>query len=193
GFAQSPQKLNSAEIHEAIKKLNFLGSVLYIAAHPDDENTRLISYMANEVKARTIYLSITRGDGGQNLIGPQLKEQLGLIRTQELLAARRIDGGEQMFTRAVDFGYTKTPEEALEFWNKDEVLGDVVWAIRTLKPDVIINRFNHRTSGETHGQHTASALLGIEAFDLAGDAKAYPGQLEYTTVFQPKRLFFNTS
>lgn len=193
GYAQKPQKLNSAEIHEAIKKLNFLGAVLYIAAHPDDENTRLISYMANEVKARTTYLSITRGDGGQNLIGPQLKEQLGIIRTQELLAARRIDGGQQMFTRAVDFGYTKTPEEALEFWEKDEVLSDVVWVIRTLKPDVIINRFNHRTAGETHGQHTASALLGIEAFDLAGDSNAFPAQLEYTTPFQPKRLFFNTS
>ena len=191
--AQTPQKLNSAEIHEAIKKLNFLGSVLYIAAHPDDENTRLISYMANEVKARTTYLSITRGDGGQNLIGPQLKEQLGIIRTQELLAARSIDGGEQMFTRAVDFGYTKTPEEALEFWEKDEVLGDVVWVIRRLQPDVIINRFNHRTPGETHGQHTASALLGEEAFDLAGDPKAFPKQLKETNTFQPKRLFFNTS
>src|SRR5690606_37409800 len=169
------------------------GSVLYIAAHPDDENTRLISYMANEVKARTTYLSITRGDGGQNLIGPQLKEQLGIIRTQELLAARSIDGGEQMFTRAVDFGYTKTPEEALEFWEKDEVLGDVVWVIRRLQPDVIINRFNHRTPGETHGQHTASALLGEEAFDLAGDPKAFPKQLKETNTFQPKRLFFNTS
>jgi len=191
--AQTPQKLNSAEIHEAIKKLNFLGSVLYIAAHPDDENTRLISYMANKVKATTTYLSITRGDGGQNLIGPQLKEQLGIIRTQELLAARRIDGGEQMFTRAVDFGYTKTPEEALEFWQKEEVLGDVVWVIRTLKPDVIINRFNHRTAGETHGQHTASAILGEEAFDLAGNPNAFPQQLENTSTFQPERLFFNTS
>ncbi|HSP40724.1 MAG TPA: PIG-L family deacetylase, partial [Gillisia sp.] len=191
--AQAPQKLNSAEIHEAIKKLNFLGSVLYIAAHPDDENTRLISYLANEKKARTAYLSITRGDGGQNLIGPELKELLGIIRTQELLAARQIDGGEQYFTRAIDFGYTKTPEEALEFWQKDEVLSDVVWVIRTLQPDIIINRFNHRTPGETHGQHTASAILGEEAFDLAGDPKAYPDQLKFTDAFQPKRLFFNTS
>ncbi|HSJ11252.1 MAG TPA: PIG-L family deacetylase, partial [Gillisia sp.] len=191
--AQAPAKLNSAEIHEAIKKLNFLGSVLYIAAHPDDENTRLISYLSNEVKARTTYLSITRGDGGQNLIGPQLMEQLGIIRSQELLGARRIDGGEQFFTRAIDFGYTKTPEEAMEFWGKDEVVSDVVWAIRTLKPDIVINRFNHRTSGETHGQHTASALLGVEAFDLAGDPKVFPGQLNYTTAFAPKRLFFNTS
>ncbi|QED36825.1 PIG-L family deacetylase [Antarcticibacterium arcticum] len=191
--AQTPAKLNSAEIHEAIKKLNFLGSVLYIAAHPDDENTRLISYLANEVKARTTYLSITRGDGGQNLIGPQLKEQLGIIRTRELLAARDIDGGEQFFTRAIDFGYTKTPEEALEFWGKDKVVSDVVWAMRTLQPDIVINRFNHRTSGETHGQHTASALLGVEAFDLAGDPKAFAEQLKFTDTFAPKRLFFNTS
>lgn len=191
--AQTPQKLNSAEIHEAIKKLNFLGSVLFVAAHPDDENTRLISYLANEVHARTGYLSITRGDGGQNLIGPELKELLGIIRTQELLAARRIDGGEQLFTRAIDFGYTKTPEEALDFWQKEEVLSDVVWAIRTFKPDIIINRFNHRTSGETHGQHTASALLSVEAFDMAGDPSFYPEQLKLTEAFAPQRMFFNTS
>jgi LmbE family N-acetylglucosaminyl deacetylase len=191
--AQTPQKLNSAEIHQAIKKLNFLGSVLFVAAHPDDENTRLISYLSNEVHARTGYLSMTRGDGGQNLIGPELKELLGVIRTQELLAARKIDGGEQFFTRAIDFGYTKTPEETLEFWNKKEVLSDVVWTFRTFKPDVIINRFNHRTSGDTHGQHTASALLSEEAFDLAKDPSVFPGQLKYTQTFEPKRLFFNTS
>ncbi|WP_317133583.1 PIG-L family deacetylase [Antarcticibacterium flavum] len=191
--AQSPKKLNSAEIHQAIKKLNFLGSVLYVAAHPDDENTRLISYFSNAVHARTAYLSITRGDGGQNLIGPELKEQLGLIRTQELLAARNIDGGEQLFTRAIDFGYTKTPQEAMEFWNSNEVLGDVVWAIRKFRPDVIINRFNHRTAGETHGQHTASALLAMDAFDLAGDPSTFKDQLEYTTPHQPKKLYFNTS
>ncbi len=191
--AQPPQKLNSAEIHQAIKKLNFLGSVLYVAAHPDDENTRLISYLSNEVHARTGYLSITRGDGGQNLLGPELKELLGVIRTQELLAARRIDGGEQFFTRAIDFGYTKTPEETLEIWNKKEVLSDVVWIFRTFKPDVIINRFNHRTSGDTHGQHTASALLSMEASDLAKDSSGFPGQLNYTQTFEPKRLFFNTS
>lgn len=190
---QTPQKLNSAEIYEAINKLNFLGSVLYVAAHPDDENTRLISYFANDVNARTGYLSITRGDGGQNLIGPELKEKLGLIRTQELLAARRIDGGQQLFTRANDFGYTKTPEEALEFWGKEEVLQDVVWAIRKFKPDVVVNRFNHRTSGETHGQHTASALLSVDAFELAGDASVYKDQLSYVEPHQPKRLFFNTS
>lgn len=191
--AQQPKKPNSSEIYESIKKLNFLGSVLYIAAHPDDENTRLISYMSNGLKARTAYLSITRGDGGQNLVGPEISELLGVIRTQELLAARRIDGGEQLFTRANDFGYSKHPDETLAIWNKDEVLSDVVWAIRTFKPDVIINRFDHRSPGSTHGHHTSSAMLGIEAFDLANDKTAFADQLKYTSTWQPKREFFNTS
>lgn len=191
--AQQPKTYNSSEIHQAIQKLNVLGSVLYIAAHPDDENTRLISYMANEVKARTAYLSLTRGDGGQNLIGPEIREQLGVIRTQELLAARRVDGGEQRFTRANDFGYSKHPDETLEIWNEDEVLADVVWAIREFKPDIIINRFDHRRGRLTHGHHTASAMLSMEAFDLANDASKYPSQLELTETWQPKRIFFNTS
>ncbi len=191
--AQQPQKLNSAEIHEAIKKLNFLGSVLYVAAHPDDENTRLISYMANQVKARTAYLSLTRGDGGQNLIGPEIRELLGVIRTQELLAARRTDGGEQLFTRANDFGYSKHPDETLAIWDKKEVLSDVIWAIRKFQPDVIINRFNHRTPGSTHGHHTSSAMLSVEAFDMVADKNIYPEQLKYVNTWQPKRLFFNTS
>lgn len=192
-IAQKPKKLTSNQIYEKVQKLNFLGSALYIAAHPDDENTRLISYLANHEKARTGYLSLTRGDGGQNLIGPEIRELLGLIRTQELLAARRIDGGEQLFTRANDFGYSKHPKETLEFWEKDKVLSDVVWAIRTFKPDVIINRFDHRTPGTTHGHHTTSAMLSVEAFDLANDATKYSAQLKQTEVWQPKRLFFNTS
>ncbi|TXD46435.1 PIG-L family deacetylase [Polaribacter sp. IC073] len=192
-FAQKPQKLTSNQIYEKIQKLNFLGTALYIAAHPDDENTRLISYLANNVKARTGYLSLTRGDGGQNLIGPEIRELLGVIRTQELLAARSIDGGEQFFTRANDFGYSKHPDETLEIWNEKEVLSDVVWAIRTFKPDVIINRFNHKTPGTTHGHHTASAMLSVAAFDLVGDENQYAEQLEYTETWQPKRLFFNTS
>jgi len=191
--AQQPEKLNSAEIHESIQKLNFLGSVLYVAAHPDDENTRLISYMANHIKARTAYLSLTRGGGGQNLLGPEIREVLGVIRTQELLGARKIDGGEQIFTRANDFGYSKHPDETLSIWNKDEVLNDVVLAIRQFKPDIIINRFNHRTPGTTHGHHTSSAILSTEAFDLVNDKKAYPEQLQITNTWQPKRLFFNTS
>ncbi|WP_028892109.1 PIG-L family deacetylase [Tenacibaculum sp. 47A_GOM-205m] len=191
--AQKPQKLTSNQIYEKIQKLNFLGSALYIAAHPDDENTRLISYLSNHENARTAYLSLTRGDGGQNLIGPEMRELLGVIRTQELLAARGVDGGEQRFSRANDFGYSKHPDETLEIWNKDKVLADVVWAIRTFKPDVIINRFNHRTPGSTHGHHTSSAMLSVEAFDLAADKTKYPEQLQYTSTWQPNRLFFNTS
>ncbi|NNK75717.1 MAG: PIG-L family deacetylase, partial [Maribacter sp.] len=191
--AQAPKKNSSSDIYHSVQKLNFLGSALYIAAHPDDENTRLISYLSNEVKARTAYLSLTRGDGGQNLIGPELRELLGVLRTQELLAARRIDGGEQFFTRANDFGYSKHPNETLKLWNKDSVLGDVVRTIRKFKPDVIINRFNHRTPGSTHGHHTSSALLSVEAFDLVGDPTAYPNQLKTLDTWQPKRLFFNTS
>jgi LmbE family N-acetylglucosaminyl deacetylase len=189
--AQQPHKSNSSEIYESITKLNFLGSVLYVAAHPDDENTRLVSYMSNHVKARTAYLSITRGDGGQNLIGPEIRELLGVIRTQELLAARRLDGGEQLFTRANDFGYSKHPDETLALWNKDEVLNDVVLAIRKFKPDVIINRFDHRTPGKTHGHHTSSAMLSMEAFELTNKKSAYAEQLEQASLWQPKRLFFN--
>jgi len=191
--AQKPQKLTTNQIYEKIQKLNFLGTALYVAAHPDDENTRLIAYLANKVKARTAYLSLTRGDGGQNLIGSEIRELLGVIRTQELLAARGVDGGEQQFSRANDFGYSKHPDETLAIWEKDKVLSDVVWAIRTFKPDVIVNRFDHRTPGTTHGHHTTSAMLSVEAFDLAGDKTKYPEQLKYTDTWQPNRLFFNTS
>lgn len=191
--AQKPKIPKSSQIYESIQKLNFLGSVLYVAAHPDDENTRLISYLSNHVKARTGYLSLTRGDGGQNLIGTELRELLGVIRTQELLAARRVDGGEQFFTRANDFGYSKHPDETLEIWNKNEVLSDVVLAIRKFKPDIIINRFDHRRAGETHGHHTASAMLSLEAFHLANDKSAYKNQLNQASPWQPKSLFYNTS
>jgi len=186
------QQKSSSEIKLALKKLNTLGSVLYIAAHPDDENTRLIAYMANERLLRTAYLSLTRGDGGQNLIGTEKGPLMGVVRTQELLAARKIDGGEQFFTRAVDFGYSKTPEETFIKWDKQEVLADVVWAIRKFKPDVMITRFPP-TSQAGHGHHTASAILAEEAFDLAGDSTAFPKQLAYTSVWQPKRLFINAS
>lgn len=192
-FAQKPDKLTSAELFHEIQKLNFLGTALYVAAHPDDENTSLISYLANHDKARTVYISLTRGDGGQNLIGPELSELLGVLRTQELLAARRIDGGEQRFSRANDFGFSKHPNETLKIWDRDQVLADVVWAIRTIKPDVIINRFDHRTPGSTHGHHTSSAILSMEAFDLANNPKVYPTQLEFTKPWQPRRIFYNTS
>jgi len=192
-FAQQPQKPSSVEIYNQIKKLNFLGSVLYIAAHPDDENTRLISFMANEMNARTGYLSLTRGDGGQNLIGPQLRELLGVIRTQELIEARKIDGGEQFFSRANDFGFSKNPDETLQIWDKDKVLADVVWTIRKFQPDIIINRFDHRSPGTTHGHHTSSAMLSIESYKLTNDPKIYPEQLKYVKPWQVKRQFFNPS
>ena len=192
-MGQKPEKPNAVEIFHQIQKLNFLGSVLYLAAHPDDENTRLISYLSNEIKAQTAYMSLTRGDGGQNLIGPELRELLGVIRTQELIEARKIDGGQQFFSRANDFGYSKNPTETLEIWNKNEVLSDLIWVIRKFQPDVIINRFDHRSPGTTHGHHTASAMLGVEAFDKVNDATVYPEQLKFVKKWQPKRLFFNTS
>ena len=191
--AQQPAKPNAAALYNQIQKLNFLGTVLYIAAHPDDENTRLISYLSNEKMARTGYLSLTRGDGGQNLIGSELREQLGVIRTQELLGARKIDGGEQFFSRANDFGYSKNPDETLQIWDKNQVLSDVIWAIRKFQPDVIINRFDHRSSGTTHGHHTASARLSVEGFELANNSNYFPEQLNLVQPWQPKRQFFNTS
>lgn len=191
--AQMPAKPSASDLHQAIKKLNVLGSVLYLAAHPDDENQRLISYCANEKLYNVSYLALTRGDGGQNLIGPELRELLGVLRTEELLMARSVDGGKQRFTRANDFGYSKTPDETLNIWDKDAVLSDVVWTIRQVRPDVIINRFSDDKSRPNHGHHTASAMLSVEAFDLAGKADAYPEQLKYTTPWQPLREFYNTS
>jgi LmbE family N-acetylglucosaminyl deacetylase len=188
-----PAQPHAAEILHRMQKLNVLGSVLYIVAHPDDENTRLIAWLANGKKVRTGNLSLTRGDGGQNLIGPELGDALGIIRTQELMEARRIDGGEQFFTRAVDFGYSKNAAESFEKWGKQEVLSDVVRVIRMFRPDVIITRFApDRSAG--HGHHEASAILAEEAFDLAGDPKAFPEQLQQgLEVWQPRRLFFNGS
>ncbi len=191
--AQKPAKPTAAELHQAIKKLNVLGSVLYVAAHPDDENQRFISYCANEKLFDVTYLSLTRGDGGQNLIGPEIREQLGVLRTEELLMARSIDGGKQRFTRANDFGFSKNPDETLRIWNRDAVLADVVWAFRETQPDVVVNRFANDKKFDTHGHHTASAMLSVEAYDLAGQATAYPEQLKYTKVWQPSRQFFNTS
>ncbi|MGV6831703.1 MAG: PIG-L family deacetylase [bacterium] len=191
--AQKPKKPSSSEIFEAVQKLNVLASAMYIAAHPDDENTRLIAYLANHEKARTSYLSLTRGDGGQNLIGSELRELLGVIRTQELLAARGVDGGEQLFSRANDFGFSKHPDETFAIWDKNEVLSDVVLAIRKFKPDVIINRFDHRRAGRTHGHHTASAMLSLEAFDITNNPEVYSEQLKTLDTWQPTRIFYNTS
>ena len=192
-FAQKPAKPNAADLHQAIKKLNVLGTILYVAAHPDDENTRMISFLRNAKLYDVTYLSLTRGDGGQNLIGPEIRELLGVLRTQELLMARSVDGGKQLFSRANDFGFSKNPEETLRFWDKDAVLSDVVWAYRQVKPDVVINRFYHDKKYDTHGHHTASAMLSVEAFDLAGKPEIYPDQLTLTQPWQARRQFFNTS
>jgi LmbE family N-acetylglucosaminyl deacetylase len=182
---------SSADIYLGLKKLNVLGSVLYIAAHPDDENTRLLTYLAKDRLYRTGYLSLTRGDGGQNLIGDEQGIALGLLRTQELLAARKIDGAEQFFSRAYDFGFSKNPQETFTKWNKEKILSDVVWVIRKFQPDVIITRFP--TTGEGgHGQHTASAILANEAFSAAADPKRFPEQLKYVKPWQAKRILWNT-
>lgn len=190
--AQTPKTYTSSEILQQLKKLNVLGSVLYIAAHPDDENTRLLAYLANEKLYRTGYLSLTRGDGGQNLIGDEQGIDLGLIRTQELLAARRIDGAEQFFSRAYDFGFCKSPEEALATWGHDKILSDAVWVIRKFKPDVIIARFPE-DSRAGHGHHAASGIIAREAFDAAADSTRFPEQLKQgVTVWQAKRMLWNT-
>lgn len=192
-FSQAARRWSSSEIFHKMKKLSVVGSALYVAAHPDDENTRLLTYLANEKKLHTTYISMTRGDGGQNLLGPEIGPVMGVLRTQELLEARKIEGTHQLFTRANDFGFSKNGEETMNIWDTDDVTADVVWAIRQTKPDVIINRFDHRTSGRTHGHHTASALIAIDAFDKAGDGKNYPEQLPWVSVWQPQRLFYNTS
>jgi LmbE family N-acetylglucosaminyl deacetylase len=180
----------AADIRHRLDKLRVCGSVLMIAAHPDDENTALLSYFARGRKYRTAYLSLTRGEGGQNLIGPEQGEKLGLIRSQELLAARRIDGAEQYFTRAIDFGFSKTAEETLKKWGREAVLSDVVWVIRHFRPDVIVLRFSG-TPRDGHGHHQASAILGREAFDAAADATRFPEQLTYAEPWRAKRVLFN--
>jgi len=190
--AQAPQSLSSSEILLGIKKLNVLGSVLYIGAHPDDENTRLLAWLSKERLYRTGYLSLTRGDGGQNLIGNEQGINLGLIRTQELLAARRIDGAEQFFSTAFDFGFSKTSDETFKIWNKEKILADVVWVIRKFQPDVIITRFPEDTRAG-HGHHAASAILAREAFYAAADPKRFPEQLlRGAKVWQAKRILWNT-
>jgi len=185
----SQPHFNGAELQLAVNKLSVLGSVLYVAAHPDDENTALLSYFAKERLYRTAYLSLTRGEGGQNLLGSELGAELGVIRTQELLAARRVDGAEQYFTRAIDFGFSKSAEEALRLWNKDSVLKDVVWIIRKFRPDIIITRFSPTQGG--HGHHLASAILAQEAFKVSGDTTVFPEQLKYVHPWKAKRILFN--
>jgi LmbE family N-acetylglucosaminyl deacetylase len=181
----------TAEIERSLRQLNELGSVLMIGAHPDDERTSVLAYFARGRHMRTAYLSATRGEGGQNLIGPEQGAQLGIIRTQELLAARRIDGAEQFFTRAIDFGFSKTPTETLQKWGREHLLSDMVWVIRKYRPDVIILCFTG-TSRDGHGQHQASSIVGKEAFAAAGDPQRFPEQLRYAQPWQAKRLAIAT-
>ena len=186
----APETGTANAILQDLRGFRELGSVLYIAAHPDDENTQLIAYLARGRHYRTGYLSLTRGDGGQNVLGPELGEELGLIRTEELLAARSVDGGRQFFSRAIDFGYSKDYRETLRMWDQQQVLADIVRIIRSFRPDVLITRFSTQPGG-THGHHTASAVLALEAFKLAGDPKAFPEQLDTLTPWQPKRILWN--
>src|SRR5437016_12454035 len=187
-----PEAMSGGEIQLGLQKLNVLGRVLYLAAHPDDENTNLMALWANGSLYETAYLSVTRGDGGQNLIGPELRERLGIIRTEELLAARRLDHAQQFFSRAVDFGFSKTAEETLRIWDHDKILSDVVWVIRRFRPDVVVTRFSPEDQ-LTHGHHTASAILAQEAFAAASDPNRFPAPLAFVKPWRPTRLIWNTS
>lgn len=190
--AQPQRSYTSSEIKLLLKKLNTAGTVLYVAAHPDDENTRLLSYLANERCVRTAYVSLTRGDGGQNLIGTDIGPYLGLIRSYELMAARSVDRAEQFFTRAYDFGYSKNPEETFAIWGKDKILDDLVYIIRHFKPDLIVTRFSPDGTGG-HGHHTASAILAEDAFDFASDPNKYRHQLDHVQTWSPHALLYNNA
>jgi LmbE family N-acetylglucosaminyl deacetylase len=179
------------EIKQSLDRLNVVGSVLMIAAHPDDENTGVIATLARGKKVRTAYLSLNRGEGGQNLIGSEQGVEIGVIRTQELLAARKIDGGEQFFTRMIDFGFSKTAKETMDIWGRENILRDVVWVIRKYRPDVIIRRFSG-TPDDGHGHHQTSALIADEAFEAAADPKRFPEQLKFVEPWQAKRLVWNS-
>ena len=187
-----PEQMNASEIQLALQKLNVLGRVLYMAAHPDDENTNLMAFWSNGSLYDAAYLSVTRGDGGQNILGPELGERLGVIRTEELLDARRIDHARQFFTRALDFGFSKTADETLHIWDHDKILADVVWVVRNFRPDVIVTRFSPEDD-KTHGHHTASAILAGEAFSAAADPNRFPEQLAFVKLWQATRLVWNTS
>ncbi|AZA88814.1 PIG-L family deacetylase [Chryseobacterium shandongense] len=189
--AQQVRPSKSSEIYRELKTLKHLPKVLYLAAHPDDENTGLLSWLINGQNVETGYLSLTRGDGGQNLLGTEQGAALGLIRTHELLEARKLDGAQQFFTRAIDFGFSKNTTDTFKQWEENSIIADVVWVIRTFRPDVIICRFPP-TAAAGHGQHAASAVVAEKAFKLAGEKTAFPHQLKYVNVWQPKRILWNT-
>src|SRR5438045_4241339 len=147
--------------------------VLWIAAHPDDEDTNLIAWLARGRNVNTAYMSLTRGDGGQNLIGNELGEALGVIRTEELLAARRIDGAHQYFGREYDFGFSKTADETRQHWPQDSVLNDVMTVMRAFRPHIVITTFSG-TPRDGHGHHQISAIIAREAYDKAADTLRFP-------------------
>lgn len=190
-LAQQVRPSKSSEIYRELKTLRHIPKVLYLAAHPDDENTGLLSWLINDQDVETAYLSLTRGDGGQNLLGTEQGAALGLIRTHELLEARKLDGAKQFFTRAIDFGFSKNTDDTFKQWDADSITADVVWVIRKFRPDVIICRFPP-TAAAGHGQHAASAVVAEKAFKAAADKNMFPGQLKYVEVWQPKRLLWNT-
>lgn len=167
------QDRGSAALGAAIQGLGVSGRVLIIGAHPDDEDTQVIAWLSRGRHIETAYLSLTRGDGGQNVIGNELAEGLGVIRTGELLAARRIDGGKQFFTRAYDYGFSKNAEEAFTQWPHDSLLIDVLTVVRAFKPHVIISVFTG-TPRDGHGQHQAAGIVAREAYDLAADTARFP-------------------
>jgi LmbE family N-acetylglucosaminyl deacetylase len=190
-YAQQVRPANAGKIHQEIAQLRHLVNVLYVAAHPDDENTRLLAWLVNTKNVRTSYLSLTRGDGGQNIIGSEQGDALGLIRTHELMEARKIDGAGQFFSRAIDFGFSKNYQETFKHWPEDSLVSDVVWVMRKFRPDVVICRFPP-DSNAGHGHHAASAIIAAQAFRKAGDGAQYPWQLKYYSPWQPKRLLQNT-
>ncbi len=196
GFGSSAAAAESPDpkaVLQALRAFANTGTVLHVGAHPDDENTELITWLSRGRGFRAAYLSLTRGDGGQNELGKDFDEKLGVLRTQELLAARQLDGGRQFFTRAIDFGYSKSPEETLRLWDREQVLADVVRIYRQFRPDVVVTRFPIPPGSGGHGHHTASGILAVEAFKLSGDPSAYPEQIqEGLTPWQPKRVLWNS-
>jgi len=191
GLGQVAEPPPATSILQDLRSFREMGSVLFVAAHPDDENNQLLAYLARGRNYRTAYLSLTRGDGGQNVLGPEFGDELGIIRTEELLAARRADGGRQYFSRAVDFGFSKDYLETLKIWDRQQVVADIVRIIREFRPDVVIARFS-LVPGGTHGHHTASTVLALEAFKLAGDPNSFPEQFRQGLApWQPKRILWN--
>jgi len=188
--AQESRVSNALELVHALQKLKNVDRILYVGAHPDDENNRLLAYLSYGKKATTAYLSLTRGEGGQNFIGSELGEELGILRVQESLAARKIDGGMQFFSRAKDFGFSKTAEETLQLWGEQEVLQDMVWAIRYFKPTLIISRFSAEIP-DPHGHHQAVGILAQQAFSMAADPAVFPTDNPELSPWQAQQLLWN--